>query len=171
MWERHREFLPDIDAQKKPRTPGRRCPPTGDLQSMSRSTMTTFLRASSELSANLKAIVGKGGVRPGEAEARPSIGLMDGRTDDGRLTDGRKNLDEKIWPRKNGGHGTGARHGRCGGKARVINGDSWGAKPPRPPLGGKARVTEIPGGASPPRPPHDTISKNLPFRGKFFEMI
>ena len=22
-----------------------------------------------------------------------------------------------------------------------------------------------------PRPPHDTISKNLPFRGKFFEMI
>ena len=26
-------------------------------------------------SANLKAIVGKGGVRPGEAEARPSIGL------------------------------------------------------------------------------------------------
>ena len=51
-------------------------------------------------SANLKAIVGKGGVRPGEAEARPSIGLTDGRTDDGRRTDGRKNLDEKIWPKK-----------------------------------------------------------------------
>ena len=70
---------------------------------------------------------------------------------------GRTNSDKK-----NGGQGTGARHGRCGGKARVINGDSWGAKPPRPPPGGKARVTEIPGGASPPRPPHDTISKNLP---------
>ena len=82
----------------------------------------------------------------------------------------RKNLDEKKWTKKNWGQGTGARHGRCGGKARVINGDSWGAKPPRPPPGGKARVTEIPGGASPPRPPHDTISKNLPFRGKFFEM-
>ena len=35
-----------------------------------------------------------------------------------------KNLDEKIWPKKNGGQGTGARHGRCGGKAQVINGDS-----------------------------------------------
>ena len=33
---------------------------------------------------------------------------------------------------------------------------------------GKAQVTEIPGGA---KPPNDTISKNLPFRGKFFEMI
>ena len=52
------------------------------------------------------------------------------------------------------------------------NGDSWGAKPPRPPPGCKARVTEIPeGGKDPPDPPHDTISKNLPFRGKFFEMI
>ena len=34
--------------------------------------------------------------------------------------------------------------------------------------GGKARVTEIPEGGKPPQTP---ISKNLPFRGKFFEMI
>ena len=61
---------------------------------------------------------------------------------------GRTNSDEK-----NGGQGTGARHGRCGGKARVIIGDSWGAKPPRTPPGGKARVTEFPGGRSPPDPP------------------
>ena len=49
----------------------------------------------------------------------------------------RKNSDEKIWTKKNWGQGTGARHGRCGGKARVINGDSWGAKPPRPPGGAR----------------------------------
>ena len=48
-----------------------------------------------------------------------------------------KKLDEKIWTKKNWGQGTGARHGRCGGKARVINGDSWGAKPPRPPGGAR----------------------------------
>ena len=48
-----------------------------------------------------------------------------------------KNSDEKIRTKKNGGQGTGARHGRCGGKARVINGDSWGAKPPRPPRGAR----------------------------------
>ena len=82
-----------------------------------------------------------------------------------------KNLDEKIWPKKNGGQGTGARHGRCGGKARVINGDSWGAKPPRPPPGGKARVTEIPeGGKAPPDPPTTPFQKICP-PGKFFEMI
>ena len=50
----------------------------------------------------------------------------------GRKIFGRKNSDEK-----NGGQGTGARHGRCGGKARVINGDSWGAKPPTPPRGAR----------------------------------
>ena len=43
-----------------------------------------------------------------------------------------------------------------------------GRSPPDPPSGGKARVTEIPEGGF---APHDTISKNLPFRGKFFEMI
>ena len=87
----------------------------------------------------------------------------DGRTDDGRTTDRRrtkkiqtkkfrqknsdekiptkkfrrKNSDEKIWTQKNWGQGTGARHGRCGGKAQVINGDSWGANPPRPPGGAR----------------------------------
>ena len=50
----------------------------------------------------------------------------------------KKNSDKKIptkkfRTKKNWGQGTGARHGRCGGKARVINGDSWGAQPPRPP--------------------------------------
>ena len=49
----------------------------------------------------------------------------------------KKNLVKKIWTKKNWGQGTGARHGRCGGKARVINGDSWGAKPPRPPRGAR----------------------------------
>ena len=92
----------------------------------------------------------------------------DGRTDDGPTTDekigrkkfGRKNSDEKIRTKKNWGQGTGARHGRCGGKARVINGDSWGAKPPRPPPGGKARVTEIPEGCfAPADPPTTTFQK------------
>ena len=81
---------------------------------------------------------------------RPSDGRTEGRwTDDGRTTDRRrtkkiqtkkfrrKNSDETIWTKKNWGQGTGARHGRCGGKARVINGDSWGAKPPRPPRGAR----------------------------------
>ena len=57
-------------------------------------------------------------------------------TDDGRRTyDGRKNIGrkklrrkkferKKFGRKKNWGQGTGARHGRCGGKARVINGDS-----------------------------------------------
>ena len=63
------------------------------------------------------------------------------RTDDGRKNIGRKKFGRKKFGRKkfgrkkNWGQGTGARHGRCGGKARVINGDSWGAKPPRPPGG------------------------------------
>ena len=57
----------------------------------------------------------------------------DGRTDDGPTTDekigrkkfGRKNSDEKKSDeKKNWGQGTGGRHGRCGGKARVINGNS-----------------------------------------------
>ena len=69
------------------------------------------------------------------------------RTDDGRKKNRtkkirRKNSDKKIptkkfgrkkiGRKKNWGQGTGARHGRCGGKARV---------------------TEIPGGRSPPDPP------------------
>ena len=75
----------------------------------------------------------------------------DERTDDGPATD-EKNSDEKIRTKKfgrkkMGGKARGARHGRCGGKARVINGDSWGAKPPRPPQGARHRY----GGASPPQ--------------------
>ena len=58
------------------------------------------------------------------------------KTSDEKNSD-EKNLDEKFWQKKNEGQGTGARHGRCGGKARVINGDSWGAKPPRPPGGAR----------------------------------
>ena len=49
----------------------------------------------------------------------------------------RKNLDEKIPTKKNWGQSPGARHGCCGGKAQVIIGDSWRAKPPRPPPGGQ----------------------------------
>ena len=62
-------------------------------------------------------------------------------TDDGPTTNEKtsdeKNLDEKNSDEKNSDEKKklGARHGRCGGKARVINGDSWGAKPPRPPGG------------------------------------
>ena len=76
---------------------------------------------------------------------------------------GRTNSDEK-----NGGQGTGARHGRCGGKARVINGDSWGAKPPRPPPGGKARVTEFPEGGKPPQTPPRHHFKKFALQGQIF---
>ena len=61
------------------------------------------------------------------------------RTDDERTTDEknsdekilakkfrRKNSDEKIWTKKNWGQGTGARHGRCGGKARELSGARHG---------------------------------------------
>ena len=80
----------------------------------------------------------------------------------------RKNLDEKKWTKKNWGQGTGARHGRCGGKARVINGDSWGAKPPRPPPGGKARVSEIPEGGKPPQTPPRHHFKKFALQGQIF---
>ena len=82
----------------------------------------------------------------------------DGRTTDERTTNEKKsdekvrtkkNSDEKKITKKNFGRKKiqskqfsdekklGARHGRCGGEARVINGDSWGAKPPRPPRGAR----------------------------------
>ena len=92
-----------------------------------------------------------------EVRSSGTTKFSDGRTDDGRTDDERmtneKKTDEKIRTKKisdekkfcqknfrpktnldekNWGQGTGARHGRCGGKAWVINGDSWGAKPPRP---------------------------------------
>ena len=85
------------------------------------------------------------------SEALGTDGRMDERRTDGRTTDGRtkkvptkkfrKNLDEKI-PKKfvivrvNWGQGTGARHGRCGGKARVteIHGRQ---SPPDPPCGAR----------------------------------
>ena len=82
----------------------------------------------------------------------------------GRKIFGRKNSDEK-----NGGQGTGARHGRCGGKARVINGDSWGAKPPRPPRGARHGKRRFLGGQAPPDPPTTPFQK-ICLR-KFFEMI
>ena len=47
----------------------------------------------------------------------------------------------------------GARHSRCGGKARVMEIPEGRSAPPDPP-GGKARETEIPeGGFAPPDPP------------------
>ena len=84
---------------------------------------------------------------------------------------GRKNFRPKTFSdEKNWGQGTGARHGRCGGKARVINGDSWGAKPPRTPPGGKARVTEIPGGGkAPPDPPTTPFQKICPSGASFLK--
>ena len=90
-------------------------------------------------------------------------------TDDGR-TDGVVIITKRTDGRtkRNWGQGTGARHGRCGGKARVINGDSWGAKPPRPPPGGKARVTEIPGGAKPPQTPPRHHFKKFALQGQIF---
>ena len=59
------------------------------------------------------------------------------RTNSDKKSPTKKFSDEKIRTKKNWGQGTGARHGRCGGKARVINGDSWGAKPPRSPPGAR----------------------------------
>ena len=58
----------------------------------------------------------------------------------------------------------------CGGKARVTE-IPRGRSPPDPPWGARHGQRRFLMGASPPRSPHDTISKNLPFRGKFFEMI
>ena len=80
---------------------------------------------------------------------------------------GRKNLDEQKLGARHGGKARPLRRQGTGNERRFLGGEA----PQTPPLGGKARVTEIPGGASPPKPPHDTISKNLPSRGKFFEMI
>ena len=64
------------------------------------------------------------------------------RTDDGPTTDEKtsdeKNSDEiirtkKFGRKKNWGQGTGARHGRCGGKARVTEIPEGGKTPPDPP--------------------------------------
>ena len=109
---------------------------------------------------------------------RTSVGRTDGRTTDGRRTDDgpttdeknsdekiptkkfrRKNSNETIWTKKNWGQGTGARHGRCGGKARVINGDSWGAKPTRPPQGARHGQRRFLGGQAPPAPPRHHFKK------------
>ena len=74
-----------------------------------------------------------------------------------------------VIVRVNWGQGTGARHGRCGGKARVTE-IPEGAKPPRPPPGGKARVTEIPeGGFAPPDPPTTPFQKICPSGANFLK--
>ena len=80
-----------------------------------------------------------------------------------------KNSDEKIptkkfRTKKNWGQGTGARHGRCGAKARVTEIPEEGFAPPDP-------LTEFPeGGEALPDSPTTTFQKICP-PGKFFEMI
>ena len=65
------------------------------------------------------------------------------------------------------GQSTGARHGRCGGKARVTE-FPRGRSPPDTPPGGQGTGM---GGASPPQTPPRQHFKKFALPGKFFEMI
>ena len=77
----------------------------------------------------------------------------------------------EIYGEEQGGQGTGAGHGRCGGKARVTE-IPGGRIPPDTPQGGKARVKEIPEeGFAPPEPPTTTFQKIYPPGDFFFNVV
>ena len=80
-----------------------------------------------------------------------------------RQNSGRKNSDEK-----NGGQGTGARHGRCGGKARVTE-IPGGRSPPDPPWGQGMGNGDFWGAKAPPDPPTTPFQKICPSGANFLK--